>query len=222
MSMRAAIRAHVGATRAAGMKRTRDAAGKAAVITQSHSYLVLADRLLQPRPARLIAIGGLSGSGKSTAAAAIAEEVGAPPGARVLSSDRLRKQHYGVAPQTRLPPQAYDASVSARIYAVLRERTAAALAVGHSVIVDAVFDRPEDRNLVEALAREAGVTFQGFWLEAPAAVLLERVEKRRGDPSDADAAVLRGQLQRDIGPLAWRRVDAAGLPGRTMLQGLLP
>ena len=90
--------------------------------------------------------GGLSGSGKSTAAAAIAAGIGTVPGARVLSSDRIRKSLHGVAPEVRLAPDAYRPEVSARVYDAMRERAAALLAAGQSVVVDAVFDRPDERG----------------------------------------------------------------------------
>ncbi|HKH95957.1 MAG TPA: aminoglycoside phosphotransferase, partial [Beijerinckiaceae bacterium] len=58
-------------------------------------------------------------------------------------------------------------------------------------------------------ARQCGVTFQGFWLEAPLSTLLERVERRSGDASDADAAVVAAQAGHDLGIIAWQRLDAA-------------
>ena len=208
MSMRATVRGHVSATRA--LEMPQDQPQRPGVIAQTQSYLALASRLLQAPPARLLAIGGLSGSGKSTAAAAVAAIIGAAPGARVLSSDRIRKALHGVAPVDRLDADAYRPEVSQRVYATLRERAAAILATGHSVVVDAVFDRQAERERVEEVARRAGVAFQGVWLEAPATVLLERVTARCGDPSDADAGVVRRQLERDVGTLAWTRVQADG------------
>jgi aminoglycoside phosphotransferase family enzyme/predicted kinase len=217
MSMRAAIRAHVLATKALEIEedtakrpgRLAAAANSgeslASILGEARSYLELAARLLQPRPARLIAIGGLSGSGKSTTAAAIAADVGVAPGARVLSSDRIRKALFGVAPQSRLDAEAYQPAVSAQVYALQREQAAAVLASGHSVIVDAVFDRQEERERIEAVARAGGARFQGAWLEVPPEVLLDRVNRRRGDPSDADAEVVRRQLERDLGRLDWPR-----------------
>jgi aminoglycoside phosphotransferase family enzyme/predicted kinase len=219
MSMRATVRGHVQASRALAMDDA-DVRRKPA-IEEARAYLALAANLLQPRPARLVAIGGLSGSGKSTAAAAVAAAVGAPPGARVLSSDRVRKALHGVAPQTRLGPQAYRPEVSERVYAVLREQAAATLATGHSVIVDAVFDRQAERERIEAVASACATPFQGVWLEAPQDVLLERVDKRRGDPSDADADVVRRQLERDLGSLHWTRLPAGGEQDWSSLRRLL-
>jgi predicted kinase len=76
------------------------------------------------------------------------------------------------------------------------------------VIVDAVFLRPEDRLSIEEAAARASVPFIGLWLEAPADVLTRRVEQRRGDASDADAAIVRKQLEQDPGTMRWHRVSA--------------
>ena len=43
-------------------------------------------------------------------------------------------------------------------------------------------------------------------------MLRARVTARRGDASDADAAVLAAAAARDPGPIAWQRLDAAGDP----------
>jgi predicted kinase len=53
------------------------------------------------------------------------------------------------------------------------------------------------------------VPFTGLWLDAPLEVRAQRVEQREGDASDADAAVVRLQADRDVGPIHWARVDAA-------------
>jgi predicted kinase len=84
------------------------------------------------------------------------------------------------------------------------------LAVGHSVIVDAVLDRVADRAALEAVARHAGVPFDGFWLLAPPASLAARVAGRRHDPSDATVEVVEQQIQRDRGAMTWREIDATG------------
>ncbi len=202
LAMRATVRAHVTASQALQGGADADALAK-----EAQAYLDLARSLAAPPAPRLVAIGGYSGSGKSTTAAMIAHAVGPAPGARVLSSDRIRKALFGVAAETRLPEDAYRPEVSATVYARQCEEAARILAAGHGVIADAVFGRPEERDAIEAVAARAGVDFAGFWLEAPERMLVERVEARRGDPSDATASVVRTQLGRDPGPMGWRRID---------------
>jgi predicted kinase len=176
---------------------------------EAFAYFELAERLIAPVAPILVAVGGLSGSGKSTAAASIASAVGAPPGARVLSSDRIRKALHGVAPETRLPETAYRAEISEQVYARMRDEARAALVAGCAVVADAVFDRPADREAIARVARETGAAFDGFWLAASVDVLLGRLAARKGDPSDATAAVLLAQAARDCGEISWRHMDAA-------------
>ncbi len=204
MAVRAAVRAHVLATQAA-----ETAGGGARLAEAARSYFELARALLEPAPGGLVAIGGLSGSGKTTVAEALAPSVGVPPGARIVESDRVRKGLFGVSAETRLPGAAYAPEVSARVYRTVTERAEAILRAGGSVVVDAVFDRPGNRALVEAAARAAGAPFRGIWLEAEASQLRDRVLGRVGGPSDATAAVLEQQLARDVGEMSWTRVDSA-------------
>ena len=73
LSMRAAVRAHVGAMAAA----LRQADGeRVAGLRAARDYLASALAFLEPSPPRLIAIGGLSGSGKSTLAGLLAPDIG--------------------------------------------------------------------------------------------------------------------------------------------------
>lgn len=202
MAIRAAIRAHVTAAQAEA------ADDPAAGIAEAHAYLALAGRLLTEAPTVMLAVGGFSGTGKSSVAAAIAPWIGAPPGARILSSDRIRKRLHGVEALTRLPASAYGPAMSDTVYETMRLEGRRVAATGHSVVADAVFDRPAERSAIEAIAHAAGAKFRGVWLEAPTATLVRRIEARRGDPSDATAAVLAGQAARGCGPLVWHRMDA--------------
>jgi predicted kinase len=178
---------------------------------EAKTYLALATALLQPgAPPRLIAIGGLSGSGKSTIAAGLAGDFAPVPGARHIRSDVVRKSLMKVAPETRLPPSAYTHEVSARVYTLVREQAAAALTAGYSAIVDATFIDAQERDAIAAVAARAGIAFAGLWLAAPDAVLLDRVSSRRGDSSDADRAVLQQQLSADLGGASWPMVDVSG------------
>jgi aminoglycoside phosphotransferase family enzyme/predicted kinase len=212
-SMHGAIRAHV---TAAAREGAREGAKRDRLAQDARSYLVLATALLDPRRARLVAVGGVSGTGKSTLAAGLAPDLGAAPGARLLRSDVLRKRLMGVAPETRLPAEAYRPAVSAEVYAALADEARRLLRAGVSVVLDAVFDRPQDRQIAAAIARDAGVPFAGIWLEAPAEVLEARVSARRKDASDATLEVLRGQLSHDPGPIDWQRLDVRGDPAAIM------
>jgi hypothetical protein len=206
LSCRAAVRAKTSATAA---RLQTDADRSRELESAAREYLAMAIELLQPEPPRLIAIGGLSGSGKSTVALALAPGVGAAPGALVLRSDEIRKALCGVAPLDRLGPAGYTPEVTQQVYRTLADRAALALQAGRTVIVDAVFARPADRAAIEAVASSTSVPFAGFWLDASVDVLLTRTAHRRLDPSDADASVIRQQLAAGVGSMAWRRVDAA-------------
>ncbi|MFA7601565.1 MAG: AAA family ATPase [Novosphingobium sp.] len=208
LSMRAAVRAHVTAS-AAG--RQPDAAGREERQAAARAYLAAALVFLDRQPPRLIAVGGLSGTGKSTLAGGLAPHLGAPPGARWLRSDVLRKRLAGVVPEAPLPATGYTAERSRAVYDRLIGEARRALAAGTSVIVDAVFAAPAERAAVAGIADAAGVPFLGLWLEAAPDVLRARVGERRGDASDADAAVVDRQLGYALGDLTgWQRMSAAG------------
>ncbi len=69
-------------------------------------YLEAAERYLAPAPPRLVAVGGVQGTGKTFVARDLAPRLGASPGALLLRSDEIRKRLAGVAPEQRLPPEA--------------------------------------------------------------------------------------------------------------------
>ncbi|MEM7547961.1 MAG: AAA family ATPase [Pseudomonadota bacterium] len=174
------------------------------------AYLDQAIRYLDPPPPRVIAIGGLSGTGKTTIARAIAHKTGAAPGAIHLRSDVERKQMFGVDPLTRLPPDAYQSEVSAKVYDSLRAKAADILAASHGVIIDAVHLTTAERRASEAVAKAAGCTFTGLWLEGDVRLLMDRVNARRGDASDADAAVVQTMSTTNVGAVEWNRIDCSG------------
>jgi aminoglycoside phosphotransferase family enzyme/predicted kinase len=181
-------------------------------VAEARRYLELASDFLEPRPARLVAIGGLSGSGKTSLALALAPRLGGPPGAVVLRSDIERKRMFGVDELTPLPPSAYTAESTVEVYARLRRAAEAALGAGASVIVDAVHLRPEERAAIAEVAHAMGAGFDGLWLEARGEVLSRRVAARTGDASDATADVVAMQARIDVGPLDWTVIPAGGLP----------
>ena len=202
LSLRAAIRAHV---TAAGMERAAQLGAQPGMCAEACGYLELSALLLQPGSRRLVAIGGLSGTGKSTLAAALAPSLDA----RVLRSDVIRKRLFEVAPETPLPASAYTSQVSRRVYRTLRRKAADALDAGYSVIVDAVSLKPAERRSFRAVAEAVGVPFAGLWLAAPAKTMDRRLRVRRHDASDASPEVLAQQLRQDPGTIDWVCIDAA-------------
>ena len=204
LSMRAAIRAKVLAERLGYLS----GAEKAAAERQARAMFALALDFLDPMPAHLVAIGGLSGTGKTTVALAVAPEIGPAPGAVVLRSDVIRKQLAGVAETVALPVSAYTPAASEHVYATMLDQAATVLAAGHGVVLDAVNAHPEERAAARAAADSAGAAFDGIWLTADPARLIARVEQRTGDASDATRTVVEKQLSYETGPIDWRIVDA--------------
>lgn len=200
LSVRAAIRAMV-------LLQTDNArqlpGSSAAEVTD---YIDLACDALQPSGPRLIALGGFSGSGKSVLARSLAPEIGALPGAVTLNSDQERK--VGLPHNARLGPDDYRTDRRNAVYHAMFSRAEAILAAGHSVILDATFIDPSLRAMAEKAAEQSGVRFDGFWLDAPHSVLFARLAARTCDASDADAAVLKTQLDADLGTMSWHQIDA--------------
>jgi aminoglycoside phosphotransferase family enzyme/predicted kinase len=215
LSMRAAIRAKVTSER---LERAKSTAEREPIGASARAYFDLARRSIEPLPPMLMALGGLSGTGKSVLARALAPDLGALPGAVMLRSDVERKALFGRRESEKLPAEAYAPEVTRRVYAAICAKARRTIAAGHCVIIDAVFAQPEERALARAAAAGADVAFRGLFLEAPLAVRVERVGARSHDASDADAALARAQERYDLGALDWRRIDAAGSPADTLAQ----
>jgi aminoglycoside phosphotransferase family enzyme/predicted kinase len=211
LSMRAAIRAKVTAARLA----EAPAAERAKIAAAATAYFAFACRLIDPPKPMLVAVGGLSGTGKSVLARDLAAGLAPCPGAVVLRSDVERKALFGVAETDPLPANAYTAEATSRVYATLAEKARRILAAGHSAIIDAVFARAEERAAVEA-ALSGTARFQGFFLVADLATRVARIGARRNDASDADAKIAQQQETHDLGMMDWTKIDASGTPAETL------
>ena len=191
-SYRGAVRAKVAAihamsaddepTRAAALREAaglaRDALSRLAVSEERHVT---------------VAVGGLSGSGKSTVAAAVAERLGAAH----PRSDEIRKRLFGGGPGEPAPAAAYSPAASAETYAVLFNEAQQCEWNGRNVVLDATFrDAADRRRLLRDVEDPEEYVTLFVWCECSDAVAEARLAARAAegkDPSDADADVRRRQ-----------------------------
>ena len=217
LSLRAAIRAMVASQRARLAAPDR----KAAALDEARDYFSKAIAFLAPTAPRLIAVGGLSGTGKTTLARALAPDIGPAPGALVVRTDIERKRLFAVPEKTRLPPESYTRAASEAVYEAVFTRAARIITAGHSAICDAVFSKQAERDQAAVIAATAGVLFDGIWLEAPAETMRARVATRTGDASDATPAVVDAQLATAPAAVTWPRITAGSSPETTLSEARL-
>lgn len=134
----------------------------------------------------MIVMSGLSGTGKTAVARAIASELGL----RVLSADAARQ--FLFAREKRPSPYgegAYTTEANARTYQTLIEMGAAFLRKDAGVILDATFRRRSDRDLTREVAEAAGAEWRIIECRLDPDTTRQRLESRRTNQeglSDAD------------------------------------
>ena len=217
MACRAGVRAMVAVSR---LQQSMVAGQPSDAAVDAGTYLLEAINFLEPQPARLVAIGGLSGTGKTSVARVLASRIACCPGALHLRTDVERKRMFDVGETTRLPEDTYTREISDQVYGQVIKKATTALQAGHTVIVDAVFLDEGERTAVEQVAANTGTPFTGLWLEADEKLLVKRVTKRRGDASDATADVVLYQSNRPTGPINWRKINAEGVLKETIERAL--
>lgn len=156
------------------------------------ALLALAARHLRQGQVRLVLVGGLPGSGKTTLAAALGDITGWP----VLRSDVIRKELAGV-PAAEPAAAAYQSGIygtehTGRTHQELLVRAEAALRHGHSVLLDATWRRARHRELARATAERARADVVELCCDAPRAVRERRARVRSAagrDASDADPVI---------------------------------
>jgi len=131
------------------------------------AYLALAQEALKPKNSFVVAIGGYSGSGKSTVATKLAARVGGIPGAVLIQSDVERKHEFGVGRTDTLPLVHYTDKHADQVYDRVFRKVQLAMENRYPVIVDATFLSENQRSQIEEIALAAEVDFHGFWLSAP-------------------------------------------------------
>ncbi len=193
---RAMVRAKVSCIRAyqAGIDAVdRDRSARA-----YRGHLDLARRLARPGRPALIAMHGLSGSGKTTVSLALLEALG---GVR-LRSDVERKRLHGLngAARTGSAPGLgiYTPQVDRFTYGHLSALAGEILDAGYPVVVDAAFLKRAWREMFREFARDHSAPFVLVACAAPEATLRERVSRRESlgkDASEAGLDVLERQIE---------------------------
>lgn len=185
-SYRACVRAKVAALR--GSQHSGTVLEKA--LAECHAYLDLAAReassLLRPV---VILVRGLSGTGKSTIATALAESLGA----EWLSTDAVRQEMF----VTNFAEK-YAVERRAAVYDELLLRADAKLRDGRSVVLDGTFLQAEQCRRVTSLALNHDAAFLVVDCYCPDDVARSRVEQRLktgNSPSEAFPELITDQKQ---------------------------
>ncbi len=189
VAYRALVRAKVAGLRS---RQTEPGPDREACVAEARARLDQCLDHLRRARIRLVVVGGLPGTGKSTLASELAEALDAA----VLSSDPLRKELVGAGPDASTAADyrtgAYSDAVTEATYATLLRRAKVLLERGESVILDASWVDVAHRDAARALAAETGAEVTELRCDCPADVAAARMAARhdRGDhESDADAIV---------------------------------
>ena len=168
-------------------------------------------------PPRVVAMAGVSGTGKSFVANALAARLGAA----ILSTDGLRRAALGLpaGAELRSEPNAglYTGEERARVYASMRDQAGRHLLAGIPVILDATHATAAERAEAVALAGGAGVPLLFVRVTADDETVRARLAARGAGgahASDADWAVYVEQLRQfepldECGPGVRMQIDGA-------------
>lgn len=177
VAYRAFVRAKVSAIRADQ--------GEPTAIGDEAQLAELALRHLRAGTVCLVLVGGLPGTGKTALAGAIADRLGSV----VLSSDRIRKELAGIAPeQSAAAPfesGIYERDWTQRTYSEVLNRTTRLLTLGESVVLDASWTSAEQRAAAAAVADECRADLVQLRCAVPAKLAAQRLRARSAGVSDA-------------------------------------
>jgi predicted kinase len=158
--------------------------GKESAVEAARQLAQLSLHHLAEGTVRIILVGGLPGTGKSTLAQAIAGDLGAT----VISTDRVRKELAGLDPDAPAPAEfgagLYEPALIQRTYTEVLNRAARLAAAGHSVILDGSWTSVARREEAMAVAEQTHSVLVPLRCLAPADIAAARIARRRG-PSDA-------------------------------------
>jgi len=192
MVYRAMVRAKVNAIRScqAGIEAAAKEHAEQALL----QYLQLAQSCTETVEPQLIITYGMSATGKTTVTQGLLEMLAAIR----IRSDVERKRLFGLAAEQPAHAAAgegiYTTAASQRTYRKLVELAGYVLDAGYTVIIDATCQKYEQRELFRQLASMKRVPYIILEFSASAETLRERIVSREKGASDADLAVLEGQI----------------------------
>ncbi len=159
------------------------------------TYLDLATSATSETRPVMIAMTGLSGTGKSVVSMALARALGA----KIISTDDLRKRISGNdGPPAGWQTGRYAPAARATIYDVLFQKASELVLQGKPVILDATFLESASREAAASAARDADVPLVFVETVADDPVVRRRLDARskRGDSaSEATVEIYERQLQ---------------------------
>jgi hypothetical protein len=192
IAYRAQVRAKVAAL--AWEQADEGSAGQARAAQEARQLLGLAAAHLAAGRIRLVVVGGLPGTGKSTLAARLGDALGAA----VLRSDVIRKQLAGWDARTPAPAPfgqgLYSPEMTKATYGELLRQARAVLGAGQSVVADASWLDPAWRETARGLAAEVSADLTEVRCDLPIEMIVARVDARAAagnDLSDATADLVR-------------------------------
>lgn len=159
---------------------------------EARTLLALAGEHTDRASVRLVLVGGLPGTGKSTLAAGLSDRTGWT----VLRSDEVRKELAGMGHGKRTHEHfgegIYSEEMTQATYDELLTRARRLLELGESVIADASWLRARHRDAAAAVARETASELVQLRCDVASDIAVERMRRRLaegGDASDADALI---------------------------------
>lgn len=190
----AALRHHYIAYRAMVRAKTnqlRVAQGEEKFLGHTRRHLELAARHLEAGAVRLVLVGGLPGTGKSTVATRLAEATGA----EVISSDTVRARLRAAGEITGesgvFDAGAYGSEAKALVYIHMLKLARERLALGASVILDAAWIDADKRARAAALAEHAQAELVPLRCDCPPETAAGRIRARRSGDSEATPDIAR-------------------------------
>jgi hypothetical protein len=215
IAYRAQVRSKVGAIRAGQ--------GNDAAAAEARALLGLARRHLEVGAVRLVLVGGLPGTGKSTLAVGLADALGAT----VVRSDEVRKELAGLRPDQ--PAAAafgegiYRPAATAAAYGEMLRRAEVALALGELVVLDASWTAERCRDDARAVAARTHADLVELRCVAPSPLAARRIRRRAaagGDPSDATPEIAAKLAVADDPWPTSATVDTSSGPAEALVKAL--